>query len=285
MSDAAIQHAFVSYVREDADAVDQLVSALQAASIPVWKDTENLWPGEDWQQKIREAIEDGSLAFIACFSTSSVQKAKTYMNAELNLAVEQIRLMRPGHVWLLPVRLDDCELPRFDLDASRTLDSLQRIDLFGPKRETNLARLVAAVMAIFGTSTTTPASAAAAIAGSRDIERGPLLADGKALLTDAERIAQSIGDNPPEFSPHIRIVRATDPDRDGLHAAQSTTDDSKNVFMLASFAEALAATDPDRAARLIADAERTAQSITDDSLKASALASIAEARAATGLDP
>jgi hypothetical protein len=140
-------------------------------------------------------------------------------------------------------------------------------------------------MAIFGTSTTTPASAAAAIAGSRDIERGPLLADGKALLTDAERIAQSIGDNPPEFSPHIRIVRATDPDRDGLHAAQSTTDDSKNVFMLASFAEALAATDPDRAARLIADAERTAQSITDDSLKASALASIAEARAATGLDP
>lgn len=158
MSDVPIQHAFVSYVREDADAVDQLVSVLQAASIPVWKDTENLWPGEDWQQKIREAIEDGSLAFIACFSTSSVQKAKTYMNAELNLAVEQIRLMRPGRVWLLPVRLDDCELPHFDLGGSRTLDSLQRIDLFGPKREANLARLVAAVMAIFGTSTTTPSA-------------------------------------------------------------------------------------------------------------------------------
>jgi TIR domain len=177
MSDAPIQHAFVSYVREDADAVDELVSILQAASIPVWKDTENLWPGEDWQQKIREAIEDGSLAFIACFSTSSVQKAKTYMNAELNLAVEQIRLMRPGRVWLLPIRLDDCELPNFDLGGNRTLDSLQRIDLFGPRREVNLARLVAAVMAIFGTSTTTPASAAAAIAGSGDVERGPLLAE------------------------------------------------------------------------------------------------------------
>ena len=62
MSAASIQHAFVSYVREDADAVDQLVSVLQAASIPVWRDTTNLWPGEDWQQKIREAIEDGSPA-------------------------------------------------------------------------------------------------------------------------------------------------------------------------------------------------------------------------------
>ena len=54
--------------------------------------------------------------------------------------------------------------------------------------------------------------------------------------------AQSIRDNPPKFNPHIRIVGATDPDRDGLHASQSTTDDSKNAFVLASFAEALAAT-------------------------------------------
>lgn len=135
MPDPKVQHAFVSYVHEDADAVSRLVSVLRAASIPVWKDTEGLGPGEDWQQKIREAIEDGSLAFIACFSTNSVQKPKTYMNAELRLAVDQIRLMAPGQVWLLPVRLDDCELPDFDLGNNRTLNSLQRIDLFGPNRE------------------------------------------------------------------------------------------------------------------------------------------------------
>jgi hypothetical protein len=185
MSDARLQHAFVSYVREDSDAVEQLVSILQGASIPVWKDTEDLWPGEDWQLKIREAIEDGSLAFIACFSNNSVQKPKTYMNAELALAVEQIRLMKPGRVWLLPVRLDDCELPNFDLGGNRTLGSLQRIDLFGPKREANLARLVAAVMGIFGTSTTTPASVSAAISGSANRERGPLLAEAlKAGISD-----------------------------------------------------------------------------------------------------
>jgi hypothetical protein len=188
MPDAPIQHAFVSYVREDADEVGKLVSVLQAASIPVWKDTENLWPGQDWMQVITEAIEDGSLAFIACFSTSSAQKAKTYMNAELRLAVDQIRLMKPGRVWLLPVRLDDCDLPHFDLGGNRTLGSLQRIDLFGPNREANLGRLISAVMNIFGASTTTPASAAAAIAGSKSSERGPLLANAlKAGIGDPSK--------------------------------------------------------------------------------------------------
>jgi TIR domain len=174
MSDAPIQHAFVSYVREDTDEVGKLVSVLQAASIPVWKDTENLWPGEDWQQKIRDAVEDGSLVFIACFSTNSVQKAKTYMNAELRLAIDQIRLMKPGQVWLLPVRLDACDLPDFDLGNNRTLNSLQRIDLFGPNRDENLDRLISVVMKIFGTSTTTSASVVTAIADSGNSERGPL---------------------------------------------------------------------------------------------------------------
>jgi TIR domain len=161
---------------------------LQAASIPVWKDTENLWPGEDWRQKIREAVEDGSLAFIACFSTNSVQKAKTYMNAELRLAVDQIRLMKPGQVRLLPVRFDDCDLPDFDLGNNRTLNSLQRIDLFGPNRDENLGRLISTVMKIFGTSTTTSASVVAAIAGSGNSERGPLPAEAlKAGIGDPSR--------------------------------------------------------------------------------------------------
>jgi hypothetical protein len=185
MSDDQVQHAFVSYVHEDTDAVDQLTLALQAASVPVWRDTEDLWPGEDWQIKIRQAIESGSLAFIACFSTNSVQKSTTYMNAELRLAVDQIRLMKPGQVWLLPVRLDNCELPHFDIGNNRTLDSLQRIDLFGPNRDANLARLTTAVKGILGTSAATPATAATAIASARDPDRGPLLAEAlKAMIAN-----------------------------------------------------------------------------------------------------
>jgi TIR domain len=38
-------HVFISYVREDRDRVDQLEAALKAQGIPVWRDTNDLWPG------------------------------------------------------------------------------------------------------------------------------------------------------------------------------------------------------------------------------------------------
>jgi hypothetical protein len=75
-------HAFISYVHEDAEQVDHLQTTLQAAGVRVWRDTEDLWPGEDWRAKIRAAITDDALVFIACFSSRSAC---------------QCRKPRPGH--------------------------------------------------------------------------------------------------------------------------------------------------------------------------------------------
>lgn len=141
-------HAFISYVREDAEHVDAIERVLAAAGVLVWRDTENLWPGEDWKTKIREAITNDALAFIACFSSRSVAKQRSYQNEELLLAVEQFRQRQPNQPWLIPVRLDQCEMPAFDLGAGRTLDSLQRVDVFGEGREVGLSRLVATVLRI-----------------------------------------------------------------------------------------------------------------------------------------
>ena len=71
---------------------------------------------------------------------------------------------------------------------------------------------------------------------------------------------------------------------DAERTAQSITDKHRKVLALTSVAEALAGADPDRAARLIADAERTAQSITDERAKASALRHVAKALAAADPD-
>ena len=110
-------HAFISYVREDAHAVDQLQQALEAAGIPVWRDIDSLWPGQDWKAEISKAIDRGALAFIACFSHNSLARERSYQYAELVLAVDQLRERRPGVSWLFPVRLDDCDPPYFDLGA------------------------------------------------------------------------------------------------------------------------------------------------------------------------
>ncbi len=143
-------HVFISYVREDKAVVDRLQEILEAAGVTVWRDTENLWPGQDWRLEIRRAITAGSFAFLACFSDNSAARQTTYQNEELIVAIEQMRQMPPGRPWLLPIRLSDCDVPDFDLGAGRTLASLQRVDLFGDLWQTGTARLVAAVIRMLG---------------------------------------------------------------------------------------------------------------------------------------
>lgn len=141
-------HAFLAYVREDSPAIDQIQRALESAGIRVWRDTADLWPGEDWRVRIRAAITGESLAFIACFSRYSVSRQMSYQNEELLLAIEQLRQRAPGVPWLIPVRLDDCVVPDLDIGGGRTLASIQRVDVFGAWSDEGTARLVAAVLRI-----------------------------------------------------------------------------------------------------------------------------------------
>jgi TIR domain len=145
---ASAGHAFISYVRENSRRIDYLQRELEAAGIPVWRDTADLWPGEDWREKIREAITDNALVFIACFSEASLRRHKSYQNEELVLAIEQLRLRRPDNPWLIPVRLDECHIPDRDIGGGRTLTSIQRVDLFGEHAAEGVKRLVATVTRI-----------------------------------------------------------------------------------------------------------------------------------------
>jgi hypothetical protein len=139
---------FISYVHEDSSRVDQLQQELEQAGIPVWRDTEDLWPGEDWRVKIRQAITGNALVFIVCFSQASVSRHRSYQNEELALAIEQLRLRRPDDPWLIPVRLDECDIPDHDIGGGRTLASIQRVDLFGDRSGGAVTRLIAAIRRI-----------------------------------------------------------------------------------------------------------------------------------------
>lgn len=169
-------YVFVSYVREDSCAVGHMQEALESAGIQVWRDTANLWPGQNWHERIRHAITSNALVFIACFSAASLRRVSNYQNEELTLAIEEIR-KRPASVpWIIPVRLDDCEIPDRDIGAGRTLRSIHRADLFGPNASGNLERLVSAVLGILGRH---PASGEASL---REAVPGP----GEHAATQAE---------------------------------------------------------------------------------------------------
>jgi WD40 repeat protein len=143
-------YAFISYVREDSDRISELQRALEAAGVCVWLDKNDLWPGEDWRAKIRHAITGNALVFIACFSEASLARGKSYQNEELTLAIEQMRLRPPEDPWLIPVRLDECEIPDRDIGGGRTLASIHHADVFGERSSEGMTRLAEAVKRILG---------------------------------------------------------------------------------------------------------------------------------------
>lgn len=144
----AAERVFISYVREDARAIDRLKQRLEAAGIRVWLDTSELWPGQDWRAEIRRAIRADALVFIACFSRNSVSRTTSYQNEELVLAIEELRRRPPGVPWLIPVRLDECDIPDIDIGGGRSLASIQRADLFGDRFDDAVGRLVAVVLRV-----------------------------------------------------------------------------------------------------------------------------------------
>ena len=106
----------------------------------------------------------------------------------MNLAVEQFRQHPPGRVWLIPVRLDDCQLPDYQLGAGRTLDSLQRVDLFGEDAKDEMIRLVTAVLRVLGEGLVDSASIQASITQADQGSRGGILSAAiKSMLPDPTR--------------------------------------------------------------------------------------------------
>ena len=124
-----MQHVFISYIRENIDDVGRLCNELTSRSIKVWLDRQALGPGDRWKREIKKAIRDGAF-FIACFSKEYHKRAKTYMNEELTLAIEQIRQLHIDRKWFIPIKLDDCEIPDIDIGPGETLQDFNYVDLY-----------------------------------------------------------------------------------------------------------------------------------------------------------
>src|SRR5512141_1573698 len=125
---------FLCHSSSDKPTVRELYQKLSAEGwMDVWLDEEKLLPGQDWDYEIDRAL-DNSDAVIVTLSTGSVSK-EGYVQKELRFALD-IAFEKPeGTIFLLPVRLDDCERPR-------RLRPIQGIDYFPPEQsELAYARL------------------------------------------------------------------------------------------------------------------------------------------------
>lgn len=199
-------HAFISYASEDADDVDRLHAILVAAGISVWRDTASLWPGQDWEVKIREAITENALVFIACFSSRSITKPRSYQRAEIALAIEELRLREPNDPWIFPVRFDDCVIPSREIGGGLTLASIHQTDLFGAGRDMAADRLVASIV--------------------RRFEQDYPIISPRSKPTDIREGCLMIGGSFP------RVSQVTNPLRLGVHPATPMSSGHGQAFQL-----------------------------------------------------
>jgi hypothetical protein len=112
---------FLCHSSADKPEVKQLHDLLLKHGAAPWLDAEQLLPGQDWDFEIKKAL-DVSDVILICLSRNSVDK-EGYVQREVRIALDRALEMPEGRIFLIPVRLEECELP------SR-LSSYQYMDLF-----------------------------------------------------------------------------------------------------------------------------------------------------------
>src|SRR5262249_400087 len=96
---------FISYARGDLAAVQQIKSSLEAAGITAWCDMDRLEVGDDYDRKIQRNIARCSY-FIPVVSSSTQRRLEAYFRREWSYAIDRMRNMADGALFVLPVSID-----------------------------------------------------------------------------------------------------------------------------------------------------------------------------------
>ena len=97
---------FISYAKEDVDAVTRLHAALEDLGLDVWFDRLRLEAGDSYDRKIRNNIKACSL-FIPVVSRNTERRLEGYFRREWKLAEERAWSIADGVPFILPVVIDD----------------------------------------------------------------------------------------------------------------------------------------------------------------------------------
>jgi hypothetical protein len=124
---------FLLHARRDEDPVSRLYQRLVREGANVWLDQAKLRPGQDWAYEILKAIHRSDVV-IVCLS-KQFNKQGGFRHEELRIAVEKANALPEGLSFLMPARLEVCDLPE-------SLRRWQCVDLFEPGGYKKLIRVL-----------------------------------------------------------------------------------------------------------------------------------------------
>lgn len=114
---------FLCYTRENTTHVREFRERLKGELwIDPWFDEEDILPGQMWEGSVVEAVHN-SHAVIIFLSTVAVRQ-EGFFHKELKLALDAAAEKPDGTIFIIPIRLDNCDVPD-------RLQPYQYVDYFG----------------------------------------------------------------------------------------------------------------------------------------------------------
>lgn len=115
---------FMSYTSVDQARVKPLYAEIEKLGFKPWMDCEKLLPGQNWSPQIDHALADANVV-ILFISKASLSK-RGFVQREANQAFENLKSKRHDDIYIIPVLLEPCEVPK------HISDRLQFIELSTP---------------------------------------------------------------------------------------------------------------------------------------------------------
>jgi len=115
--------AFMAYVNEDKDEVEELYIGLSSDESPVkpWMYSKDKTVGRKTKEEIEEIINLSKFAII-CLSNNSYEKGKSFFHKEIRISLEIINELPPKTIFLLPVRFDKCTILDYSVGGQNIND-------------------------------------------------------------------------------------------------------------------------------------------------------------------
>lgn len=101
---------FLCYAKENVETVRQLGERLKAEGwIDPWFDEEDILPGQKWEDHVVQAVHESHV--VIAFLSKIALESEGFFHRELTLALDTAEEKPEGTIFIIPVRLDVCDLP------------------------------------------------------------------------------------------------------------------------------------------------------------------------------
>lgn len=114
---------FLCYAKENSTGVREFRERLKVEDwIDPWFDEEDILPGQMWEGHVTEAVHNSHAVIV--FLSSIAIRTEGFFHKELKLALDAATEKPDGTIFIIPIRLDDCDVPD-------RLMPYQYVDYFG----------------------------------------------------------------------------------------------------------------------------------------------------------